>query len=69
MLQDFLTSLPFELTEDQTLAVMDIYNDTVSDKRMNRLICGDVGSGKTVVGLAGVYINYGGLSKCFDGAY
>lgn len=58
LLQDFLTSLPFELTEDQTLAVMDIYNDTVSDRRMNRLICGDVGSGKTVVGLTGVFVNY-----------
>ena len=58
LLQDFLTSLPFELTEDQTLAVMNIYNDTVSDRRMNRLICGDVGSGKTVVGLTGVFVNY-----------
>ena len=54
----FIKSLPFNLTEDQCTAVEDIYNDLVRTKRMNRLVLGDVGSGKTVVAIIGLYINY-----------
>ena len=55
---NFITTLPFKLTEDQLKAVDDIYNDMISPKRMNRLVLGDVGSGKTCVAEIGIYINY-----------
>ena len=55
---NFISSLPFELTEDQKLAVKDIYKDLLSNRRMNRLVLGDVGSGKTCVAEIGMYINY-----------
>jgi len=54
----FIEQLPFTLTMDQLNAVEDIYNDLIDPKRMNRLILGDVGSGKTCVAIIGLYINY-----------
>lgn len=60
-LDKFIKSLPFELTLDQDKAVNDIINDLSIKKRMNRLLQGDVGSGKTVIALIAVYANY--LSK------
>ncbi|MDF2973523.1 MAG: ATP-dependent helicase RecG, partial [Microvirga sp.] len=45
------SALPFGLTGSQEKAVEDIRHDLVSDKKMLRLLQGDVGSGKTVVGL------------------
>ncbi|MBD2746916.1 ATP-dependent DNA helicase RecG [Microvirga sp. BT688] len=45
------SALPFGLTASQEKAVEDIRHDLVSDKKMLRLLQGDVGSGKTVVGL------------------
>jgi ATP-dependent DNA helicase RecG len=44
-------SLPFRLTDAQTRAIAEIYADMTSDHRMNRLLQGDVGSGKTIVAL------------------
>jgi ATP-dependent DNA helicase RecG len=44
-------ALPFGLTGSQAQAIEDIRRDLISDKKMLRLLQGDVGSGKTVVGL------------------
>ena len=57
-INDFIRSLPFELTADQNKAIKEIYDDMTSDKRMNRLLQGDVGSGKTIVSVIAAYINY-----------
>ena len=58
IVDDFIRSLPFELTKDQLDAVKIIYEDLSSNHRMNRLLQGDVGSGKTIVGIIAVYITY-----------
>jgi len=51
-LKDFISSLPFELTHAQRRALHQIVSDLRSDRPMNRLLQGDVGSGKTVVAAA-----------------
>src|SRR5574344_403394 len=56
--EKYLLSLPFKLTTDQIQAIKDIYQDLVEPKRMNRLILGDVGSGKTIICFVAIYINY-----------
>ena len=57
-IQKFIESLPFALTLDQNTAVSEILDDLKSDKRMNRLLQGDVGSGKTIVAFIASYANY-----------
>ncbi|MCL2839287.1 MAG: ATP-dependent DNA helicase RecG [Defluviitaleaceae bacterium] len=52
----FLKELPFTLTHGQSNVLHDIADDIRSGSRMNRLIQGDVGSGKTVVAMAAAYI-------------
>jgi len=47
--ENFIASLPFSLTNGQNKALLDIEQDLASDSRMNRLLQGDVGSGKTIV--------------------
>ena len=49
IVQQFINNLPFELTSGQKQAVNEILNDMDSDTPMQRLLQGDVGSGKTVV--------------------
>lgn len=46
---EFIKSLPFTLTIDQISVINEMINDLKSDVKMNRLLQGDVGSGKTIV--------------------
>ena len=57
-LDNLISSLPFKLTDSQVKAVEDIKNDFNSPKHMNRLILGDVGSGKTIISFLALYMNY-----------
>lgn len=54
----FIETLPFTLTNDQVNAIEEIKKDFNNPKRMNRLILGDVGSGKTIVAFIALYMNY-----------
>lgn len=54
--KQFASRFPFELTEGQRSAVNDVFTDVRSPRVMNRLIQGDVGSGKTAVALAAIYM-------------
>ncbi len=53
-----IETLPFTLTRDQRKSVEEIYKDLTGPKRMNRLLQGDVGSGKTIVAILSMYMNY-----------
>ncbi|MDY3051809.1 MAG: ATP-dependent DNA helicase RecG [Ndongobacter sp.] len=52
----FFTALPFSLTAGQQAAFQEIQSDLLSDEPMNRLLQGDVGSGKTAVAFAAAYL-------------
>ncbi len=55
--ESYLKILPFSLTKDQSEAIDDIILDFGLKKSMNRLLQGDVGSGKTVVSFFGAYVS------------
>lgn len=57
-LDNLISSLPFKLTDSQVNAVEDIKQDFNSPKHMNRLILGDVGSGKTIISFLALFMNY-----------
>ena len=54
-INELINKLPFELTSDQLKSLDEIINDLNSENRMNRLLQGDVGSGKTIVALLSIY--------------
>lgn len=55
-LRDFTSRFGFEFTDGQKKAVNEIFADMTSPKSMNRLLQGDVGSGKTAVALCAIYV-------------
>lgn len=57
-LNKLIKSLPYNLTEDQNKVLNEILKDIKSKRRMNRLLQGDVGSGKTVISILALYANY-----------
>lgn len=55
--KEVIDKVPFDLTNDQLKAINDIVKDFRNLKRMNRLILGDVGSGKTIVSFVSILLN------------
>lgn len=55
---DFIKNLPFELTKGQEKVLDEIFSDMSSSIRMNRLLQGDVGSGKTIISIIAMYLCY-----------
>jgi transcription-repair coupling factor (superfamily II helicase) len=53
---EFCARFPFAETEDQTRAIADVLEDLASGRPMDRLVCGDVGFGKTEVALRAAFI-------------
>ncbi len=53
--QELEDSFPYEITTDQLKAIQDVKRDLESDRPMDRLICGDVGFGKTEVALRAIF--------------
>jgi len=57
-LDKVIKSLPYELTVDQKIVLNEILEDLTSKRRMNRLLQGDVGSGKTIISIIAMVANY-----------
>ncbi len=53
--KEFEESFPYEETESQLAAIMDVKRDMESDRIMDRLVCGDVGFGKTEIALRAAF--------------
>ncbi len=57
-INNFISTLPFSLTGSQEEALALILTDLKSNKKMNRLVLGDVGSGKTIISFISMYANF-----------
>ena len=65
LLNEFYNNhLPFELTKAQKKVIKEIYADLKSGKQMNRLLQGDVGSGKTIVAFICMLVAIGSDCQC-----
>ncbi len=56
MMSEFENAFPYEETPDQLASIEEIKKDMCSEKVMDRLLCGDVGYGKTEVALRAIYL-------------
>jgi len=56
MMEEFESSFEYEPTPDQLICIQEIKGDMCSEKVMDRLLCGDVGYGKTEVALRAIYL-------------
>lgn len=56
LLTPFKRTLPFEFTKAQKKAINEIFSDMTSNTVMNRMLMGDVGSGKTIVALSAILL-------------
>ncbi len=54
--QEFSARFPWQETEDQQRSIQDVLDDIASERPMDRLVCGDVGFGKTEVALRAAYV-------------
>jgi ATP-dependent DNA helicase RecG len=65
LVTEFYTNhLPFELTDAQKRVIKEIYADLRTGRQMNRLLQGDVGSGKTIVGFICMLLAIGSGAQC-----
>ena len=53
---DFVARFPYQETDDQLRAIDDVQKDLLSGQPMDRLVCGDVGFGKTEIALRAAYV-------------
>ena len=56
MMTEFEEAFPYQETEDQETAIQEVLDDLSGDKPMDRLVCGDVGFGKTEVAMRAAYL-------------